>query len=68
MLAKADGAEPKTFDPGFVAEGEDFSLEHAQLLAEGKDLETKVAAGTEENAETGEEADEKWNHGPGFIA
>ena len=45
-----------------------FSFEYAQLLTEGKDLETEVAAGTEESAEAGEAADEKWNHGPGFIA
>jgi len=32
------------------------------------DVEAEVAARTEEAAEAGEEADEKWNHGPGFIA
>ena len=45
-----------------------FSLEHAQLLTQGKDLEAEVVAGTEECAEAGEEADEKWNHEFGFIA
>ena len=45
-----------------------FSLEYAQLLTEGKDLEPEVVAGTEEGAETGEQADEKCNHGLGFIA
>ena len=45
-----------------------FSLEYAQLLTQGKDLQAEVVAGTEEGAEAGEEADEKWNHGPGFIA
>jgi len=45
-----------------------FSLDYAQLLTEGKDFEAEVVAGTEESAEAGEEADEKWNHGPGFIA
>jgi hypothetical protein len=45
-----------------------FSLEYAQLLTEGKDLEAEAAAGTEENAEAGEEADEKWDHEFGFIA
>ena len=43
-----------------------FSLEYAQLLTEGKDLEAQVVAGTEEGAEAGEEADEKCNHGPGY--
>jgi hypothetical protein len=41
---------------------------HTQLLTEGKDLEAKVVAGTEESAEAGEEAEEKWNQGTGFIA
>ena len=45
-----------------------FSLEYAQLLTEGKDLEAEIVAGTEKGAETGEEANEKWNHGPRFIA
>jgi hypothetical protein len=45
-----------------------FLLEYAQLLMEGKDLEAQVVAGTEESAEAGEEADEKWNHEAGFIA
>jgi hypothetical protein len=45
-----------------------FTLEYAQLLTEGKDLEAEVVAGTEECAEAGKEVDEKWNHEPGFIA
>ena len=45
-----------------------FSLEYAQLLTQGKNLEAEVVARTEEGAEAGEETDEKWNHGPGFIA
>ena len=45
-----------------------FSLECAQLLTERKELEAEVAAGSEECAEAGEEADEKWNHEFGFIA
>jgi len=45
-----------------------FSFEYAQLLTEGKDLEAEVVAGTEERAEAGEETNEKWNHGTGFIA
>jgi hypothetical protein len=40
-----------------------FSFEYAQLLTEGKDLEAEVVAGTEERAEAGEQADEKWNRG-----
>jgi hypothetical protein len=45
-----------------------FSFEHAQLLAQCKNLKTKVVAGTEEGAETGEESNEKCNHELGFIA
>ena len=45
-----------------------FSLEYVQLLAQGKDLEPEVVAGTEEGAETGEESKGEWDHGPGFIA
>jgi hypothetical protein len=45
-----------------------FSLEYAQLLTQGNDLDAEVAAGTEESAEAGEEAEEEWNQGPGFIA
>ena len=45
-----------------------FSLEYAQLLTEGKDLEAEVVARTEECAEAGEAADKKWNHEFGFIA
>jgi hypothetical protein len=35
-----------------------LSLEHAQLLTEGKDLEAEVLAGTEEAAEAGERPQE----------
>jgi hypothetical protein len=45
-----------------------FSLEYAQLLTQGKDIDAEVVAGTEKGAEAGEEANEKWNHGRGFIA
>ena len=45
-----------------------FSLEYAQLLTEGEDLEAEIVAGTKEGAEAGEEANEKWNHGLRFIA
>jgi hypothetical protein len=45
-----------------------FSLEYAQLPTECKDLEGEVVAGMEKGAEAGEEANEKWNHGPGFTA
>jgi hypothetical protein len=45
-----------------------FSLEHAQLLTEGKDLEAKVVAGTEEGPKAGKKSKGKWNHGPEFIA
>lgn len=44
------------------------SLEHAQLLTQGKDLKTEVVARTEESAQAGEETEKEWNHGPGFIA
>jgi hypothetical protein len=39
-----------------------FSLEYTQLLAEGKDLEVEVVAGTEESAEADEETDQKLTH------
>ena len=45
-----------------------FSLEYAQLLTEGKDLEAEVVARTEECAKAGDEGDKKWNHEFGFIA
>ena len=45
-----------------------FSLEYAQLLTEGKDLEAQAVTRTEEGVEEGEEADEKANHAPGFIS
>jgi hypothetical protein len=45
-----------------------FSFEHAQLLAQGTDLETEVVAGTEEAAEAGEKPKGKSHHGTGFIA
>ena len=45
-----------------------FSLEYAQLLTEGKDLEAQAVTGTEEGVEEREEADEKANHGPGYIS
>jgi len=44
-----------------------FSLEHAQLLTEGKDLKAEVVAGAEECAEAGKEANGKWNHEFRFI-
>ena len=52
------GSQPRARNPSF---------KYAQLLTEGKDLETEAVAGTEESAEAGQEADQKWNHGPGFI-
>jgi len=45
-----------------------FSLQHTQLLTKRKDLQAEAVTGTEEGVEGGEEADEKWNHSPGFIA
>ena len=45
-----------------------FPFEYAQLLTEGTDLKAEAGAGTEESAEAGEKADEKWNHEFGFIA
>jgi hypothetical protein len=45
-----------------------FSLEYAQLLTQGQDLDAEVVAGTEEGAEVGEKANEKWNYEPGLIA
>jgi hypothetical protein len=37
------------------------------LLEQCENLKTKVVAGTEEGAETGEESNEKCNHEAGFI-
>ena len=45
-----------------------FSLEYPKLLTQGKDRDVEVVARTEKGAEAGEEADEIWHHGPGFIA
>ena len=45
-----------------------FSLEYAQLLTEGKDLEAEAVTGTEESAEANEEAAKRWNHELGFVA
>jgi len=44
-----------------------FSLEYAQLLTEGNDLQAKTVTGTEERVEKAEGAGEKWDHSPGFI-
>jgi len=44
-----------------------FSLEYAQLLTEGIDLQAWTVAGTEEDVEEGEEANEKGNHSPGLM-
>ena len=41
-----------------------FSLEYAQLLTEGNDLQAETVTGTEEDVEEGEKANEKWNHSP----
>jgi hypothetical protein len=59
---------PKYSIPDSQPRARMFSLEYTQLLTEGKDLKAQVVARTEEGAEAGEQADEKWNHGPGFIA
>jgi len=45
-----------------------FSLEYAQLLTEGKDLEAEAVTRTEESAEANEKAEKKWNHELGFAA
>ena len=45
-----------------------FSLEYAQLLTEGNDLQAETVTGTEKGVEGGEQANDKWNHSPGFIA
>ena len=59
---------PKYSILGSQSRARNFSLQYAQLLTEGKDLETEVVARTEESAEAGEQSDEKSNHGTGFIA
>ena len=45
-----------------------FSLEYAQLLTEGKDLEAEAVTRKEESAEANEEADKQRNHEHGFVA
>ncbi len=45
-----------------------FSLEYAQLLTEGKDLQAEAVTGTEKGVEEAEKANGKRNHRPGFIA
>ena len=45
-----------------------FSLEHAQWLTEGKDLQAETVTGREEGGEAGESAGEKWNPSTGFMA
>ena len=44
------------------------SLEYAQLLTEGKDLEPEVVAGAEKRTQAGKQVDERWNHSRGLIA
>jgi hypothetical protein len=57
MRARDGGAESRIF--GLPLEAEGFSLEYAQLLPEGKDLQAETVMGTEKGIEEGEEADEK---------
>ena len=45
-----------------------FSLQYGQLLTKRKDFKAKVIPGTEEGAEAGKQANEKWNHGLAYIA
>ncbi len=45
-----------------------LSLEDAYLPAKGQDLQAEAIARTKEGAQGGEERQEKWNHGLGFIA
>ena len=68
MLAKDGGAESEYSIPHSQPRARVFSLEYAQSLTEGQDLQAETVAGTEEGAEAGERADEKWDHGPGFGA
>jgi hypothetical protein len=45
MGAINGGAESKIVDPGVAAGARMFSLEYAQLLTQGKNLETEIVAG-----------------------
>ncbi len=45
-----------------------LSLEYAKLLAKRQDFKSEAVAGTKEGAQGGEESQDKWNHGLGFIA
>ena len=44
-----------------------LSLEHAQLLPKGKDLEAQTVTGAEEDAEAADDAEEEGNHGARCI-
>jgi hypothetical protein len=59
MRAKDGGAESRISVFHSKPRARMFSLEYAQLLPEGKDLQAETVTGTEEGIEEGEEADEK---------
>jgi hypothetical protein len=44
-----------------------FSVKHAQLLAQGKNFKSKIAARTEEGAEASKRSAKEGNHEPAFI-
>ena len=45
-----------------------LSLKNAQLLAQSRDLNAQIIAGTEERTKKSEKSNAKWNHSPGFIS
>jgi hypothetical protein len=45
-----------------------LSIKNAQLLAQSKDLNAQIIAGTEERTKKSEKSNAKWNHSPGFIS
>jgi hypothetical protein len=65
---KAAEQNPKYSILDSLPKARNFSFAYTQLLTEVKELEAEVVTGTEESAEAGEEADERWNHETGFIA
>jgi hypothetical protein len=48
--------------------GEKPRLQCGHLLTKLKDFRAEVVAGTKESAEAGEQANEKWHHGLGYMA
>ena len=59
MRARDGGAKSRIFGHPLEPNARMFSLEYAQLLTEGKDLQAEAVTGTEKGIDEREEADEK---------